>query len=170
MSRERLHFSDINNEMTLSINKVLAKRGETITLRRRKSVYENVELSDKEKRQIDNFYNKYFGKKVPYKWHRLYKGYTGFFDKMFMPDFIYSGYIEPKWNRSTYSIALSDKNLQGIVFSDVEGVRSPLTYVKCINGILFDKNSSKIDLGIAVLILQEIHYLCFFFIKHNKRN
>lgn len=56
---------------------------------RRKRIYENILLTDIEKKKIDEFYLKNYGKKIPYEWHKLYKSYTGKFDERYFPEFLY---------------------------------------------------------------------------------
>lgn len=87
---------------------------------RRKEIYSLVELTDEQKRKIDRFYSHYFGKKVSYKWHRLYQAFTGTFNEKYLPEYIFSSIIEPMWNPKEYRDALSDKNLLDI-FTQVGG-------------------------------------------------
>ena len=149
----RIHYSDIKKAIQIKATKMLARRGETITLHRKGNVYKDIELSASEIEKIDAFYSSNFGKKIRYEWHKLYKAYTGNFDERFLPDYLYSGYIEPKWNSTAFAIALSDKNLQSLIFFDVNGVRIPQTHVKCINGMLFDGESHEISTDIAADLL-----------------
>ena len=155
MKIRRIHFYQIKEKAMILLTKIMAKRGEKISLHRKKNVYKDIQLTKEEIKKINSFYRDNFGKTVSFDWHRLYKGYTGKFDARYIPDYIYSGYIEPRWNKKEYAVALSDKNLQSIVFSQVKDVRIPNTYVKCINGLLMNNNSEQIDFDKAYDILRD---------------
>ena len=59
-----------------------------------KSIWKSVKLTKEQKRAIDNFFKKNYGKKIPYTYHRLYMAYTGNFDEKYIPNMLYTPYIE----------------------------------------------------------------------------
>ena len=61
---------------------------------RRVNLLKQVHLTNKQKREIDTFYKQNYGKKIPYKWHRLYTSYTGIFDAQYIPELIFIPIIE----------------------------------------------------------------------------
>lgn len=79
----------------------------------KRKVFKNVKLTQEQKNEIDLFYKKNYGKKIPYWWHRLYQSYTGKFDAKYIPEYIYSVKIEPKVNNRIKVLPFEDKNLLG---------------------------------------------------------
>lgn len=55
--------------------------------KRRKKIYKSVVLT-KDQKQIDVYFKKYYGKKIPYTWHRHYTAFTGNFDYRYMPELL----------------------------------------------------------------------------------
>ena len=56
---------------------------------KRVKLYEGVNLSDTQKKMIDDLYESCYGEKIPYNWHRIYMSYTGNFDKYYFPEYLY---------------------------------------------------------------------------------
>jgi hypothetical protein len=108
--------------------------GETRNIRKKKFLYSSVSLTNEQKKEIDDFYIYHYGKKISYKWHRLYQSYTGTFRKDYIPEIIYTLQIAPKLNPADYCKVLQDKNLLRDLFSIVNEVRCPKTYGKCTMG------------------------------------
>ena len=61
--------------------------------------------------------------------------YTGNFDEKFFPEFLFIPNLERKWNDDRYKYALEDKNLLPILFSGLDGIKTPKILVSCTNGI-----------------------------------
>lgn len=53
---------------------------------RRVEIYSKVTLSKEQKNEIDAFYLKFYGAKIPYTWHRHFYAMTGKFDKKYFPE------------------------------------------------------------------------------------
>lgn len=64
--------------------------------------------------------------------------YTGNFDEKFSPEFLFIPNLERKWNDDRYKYALEDKNLLPILFSGLDGIKTPKILVSCTNGIYCD--------------------------------
>lgn len=110
---------------------------------RKHKLYKNVHLSKEQKKQIDSFYKQNYGKKISYKWHRLYQSYTGNFDYMYIPEYIYSTKLELLSNKRNNVLAYEDKNLLHFFWDNF--VYVPKTYISCINGTVFDSEGNIIN-------------------------
>lgn len=96
-------------------------------------------LSSEQYKKIDNFFLKYYGEKIPYDWHRLYKSYTGKFTEEYFPEILFSSIYEPKVNPEDYRYVLDDKLLLNVFCLDVNNVRTPKVFGVFCNGIYRDE-------------------------------
>lgn len=124
---------------------------------RKRDIYKNVKLTKNQKKQIDAFFTQSYGKKVPYYWHRLYQSYTGEFDYKYIPEIIFSTKLEPNSNKRIDVLPFENKNMLSVLFNGLNSVRTPTTYVMCINGRYFDSDRRIISQAKAIEILNEIH-------------
>ncbi|MBR3627217.1 MAG: hypothetical protein IKN42_00035, partial [Elusimicrobia bacterium] len=101
-------------------------------------------LTKEEKLEIDKFYKKYYGKKISYKWHNLFKKYSGKFDVRYIPNDVFIKYIYSLDLKSNKYNILRDKNfLYNLAeFSDI---KVPKRYFYSINNIFFDANNEIIS-------------------------
>lgn len=107
---------------------------------RRVAIWSTVQLTEEQKRQIDELFGKYYGKKVPYTWHRHFTAFTGHFDPCFIPETLFIPEFEYYMNSNReYIRVFSDKNILSMIASGI-GVRMPETMVSCANGILRNRN------------------------------
>ena len=67
------------------------------------------DLTEEQKRQVDAFYLKNYGKKIPYYWHRMYTAYTGSFCADYLPEIIFSTELEPALNPYSTAFPLQNK-------------------------------------------------------------
>ncbi|MBQ4516607.1 MAG: hypothetical protein II978_07440, partial [Clostridia bacterium] len=114
-------------------------------LKIKKRLINKVSLTSEQKREIDEYYKKYYGKKVKHHWHRLYQSYTGVFRKDYFPEILLSSKLELVLNPVEASNLLGDKNLLKQLFGSVEEVHIPETYASCVNGVLKDGNHNIIS-------------------------
>lgn len=128
------NVASIGKKLYYKLYVSLAFRHEMKKIRKRKVLTNKVQLTKEQKRQIDEFYLKHYGKKIDKRWHRFYQSYTGNFCVDYFPESLFYAYLEPKLNPRKYAEVLSDKNLIGRLFDGIEGVRLPKTYAQCING------------------------------------
>lgn len=126
-------------------------------IRKKKKLYRQVELTAEQKKQIDDFYIENYGKKVPYHWHRLYQSYTGKFDYRYIPEFIFSTKLEPQRNRRIDVLPFENKNMLSVLFDGISGVRTPETYVMCVDGAYFDGKRNLITREEAIRLLCDFH-------------
>jgi hypothetical protein len=76
---------------------------------RKRHLYHNVQLTQEQKKQIDEFFKANYGKEVPYLWHRLYQSYTGRFDSQYIPEYIFSTKLEPRQNKRIDALPYANK-------------------------------------------------------------
>ena len=115
----------------------------------KRKLYKNVRLDNKQKEQIDAFYKKNYGRKVPYLWHRLYTSYTGRFDFRYIPEYIFSTKLEPRRNRRSDVLPFENKNM----FSEIFGeniVKQPQMLLMRVKGKYFDEDRNIISEEAAV--------------------
>lgn len=107
---------------------------------KRVAIYEKVELTDSQKREIDELYEKNYGKKIPYTWHRHYTAFTGNFDPKYIPELIFIPEFERFMNSNkNYNKVLADKNVIS-VFAKNAGITVPKTFIACIKGVYRNGN------------------------------
>ena len=127
-------------------------------IKSKKKLLKQVELTDDQKKQIDDFYLENYGKKVPYKWHRLYQSYTGKFDYRYLPEPLLSTKLELLDNKRLQVLPMENKALIGNFARGLEGkVRIPKTYVMGMQGRYYDENGNPIDKESAVAKLTQLH-------------
>lgn len=106
---------------------------------RRVKIFSQIELTRKQKRQIDEFYLKNYGKKIPYIWHQYYTAFTGNFDVKYFPELLHIPELE-RYMLSyfpSYEKVLADKNILPYLAQSV-GVNSPKLICSCVNGYFRD--------------------------------
>ena len=115
------------------------------------------DLSQYEKKEISNFYKKYFDIKINPHFHQFYKAATGQFDIRYIPDDLYYSYIDPYYNNWENGVNMDNKVLYRIYFPDV---KQPELVCYRHNGIWFDGNGEPLhDADIADMI--SLSGLCF---------
>ena len=79
---------------------------------RRVEIYSRVKLSMEQKSEIDALYEKNYGEKIPYTWHRHYTAFTGNFDKYYFPELLFIPEFEKFMNlNASYAKVFEDKNI-----------------------------------------------------------
>lgn len=105
---------------------------------RRVAIFSNVRLTREQKKEIDDFYSKNYGKKVPHTWHRHYMAFTGKFDVNYFPELLYVPEFERFVNdRGAYRRVFQDKNLLPIL-AKAAGVATPRVFLSCTEGLFKD--------------------------------
>lgn len=132
---------EILNLIFFKLSKYLGEKTEfkKVNEPRRKKFYEQIILSEEQKKKIDDFYLKNFGRKIPYMWHRLYQSYTGKFDEKYFPEFLYIPNFERKMNPISFANVFEDKEIVSFLPNGTD-IKYPKTYVYCINGIITNEN------------------------------
>ena len=96
-------------------------------------------LTDEEKAQIDEYFLKYYGEKIPYVYHNTYKYLSGKFDVAFFPDFLNSPHLMHFVNPTEFRKVMGDKNFFPLIAAQA-GVKTAKSYVFNTRGIFFNEN------------------------------
>lgn len=123
---------------------------------RRQQILKSFELSDEQKKKIDEFYLINYGKKIPYDYHRYYSSYMHSFDEKYIPEFLFISEIEAKLNIFNYSNVLSDKNLLPLLVGNNNKYKCAKIYLSSTNGVLRDGEYNLISKQKAFDILKNI--------------
>lgn len=128
---------------------------------RRKSIYKNIFLTKEKIKKIDNIYKQYYGKKIPYNWHKYYTAFTGNFDEKYFPELLYIPEFEHFMNHDkAFANVLENKNILPI-FAKQAGIKMPLDIISNEYGIFKDKDKNVITKKEAIKNLKNIGE-CFF--------
>ena len=78
ISRTKKTFINLSDK----IIRQLSKKNEIRKFKdpKRVAIYETINLSEKQMKEIDALYVTHYGKKIPYTWHRHFTAFTGNFD------------------------------------------------------------------------------------------
>lgn len=111
----------------------------------RKNVYSKVKLTDKQKKQIDDFYIKNYGCKIPYIYHQYCTAFTGHFDLHYFPDLVhYPKFEKYMQHNRAYIKVLSDKNLLPVLTLKA-GVKTPQILLSRVSGVFRDKEGHSVS-------------------------
>lgn len=148
---------EIFNKMTFKLVKYLAMREEKKKIKdeRRQKIIKNINLTDQEKKKIDEFYLKNYGRKIPYDWHRLYKSYTGKFDEKYFPELLFLPYFERVMNPKSYTDTFEDKAIVGMLTEKTD-VIYPKVFVSSVKNIIRDENNNIISFEEALKKIMEL--------------
>ena len=103
-----------------------------------RAIWEKVQLTKQQEREIDEFWTEHYGGKIPHIWHRYYTAFTGNFDVRYIPDPIYLTGAERRMNsKHDYVSVLQNKNLISLIAKSA-GIKTPEVIVSCTNGVLRD--------------------------------
>ncbi len=131
--------------------------------KRRIKIQNEVNLTSEQKKQIDSFYKKHYGKKIKYNWHKEYYAISGVFDYKYFPELLFIPKFERLLNSPDYYNCLQDKNILEIIGKAYgKGLVVPKVFVRCANGILLDGEYNVIHENEAIDILKNVDA---FFIK-----
>lgn len=120
------------------IDKILQTRSmsfekKKIKDKKRQKIVKKYLLTNDQKKQIDYFYLKNYGRKIPYDWHSEYAAFTGKFDYKFIPELLFIPKIERMYNNKAISEAFSDKTLLPILVNGLTYVSTPKIYASATN-------------------------------------
>ena len=128
----------INRKRSAEINKFKDEE--------RVKILSSVELTDEQKKEIDDVFLKNYGEKIPYTWHKYFTAYTGQFDKYYFPELLFIPEFEHFINSEThYAKAFEDKNVLRLLAQSA-GVKMPATVFSCSSGIIQDGERKITDL------------------------
>ena len=122
---------------------------------RREKILAQRTLSDQARKEIDAFYQKNYGKKIPYTWHQYYSAVSGKFDVKYFPELLFipefEKYMKPY---SYYAEAFSDKNVLPYI-AKAANVKVPKTVISCVFGQYRDCDNQMITAEEAENILRD---------------
>lgn len=153
----------IKKKINILLQKYRIARKRHIEIRKFKDpkrikIYSQIELTEKQKKQIDDFYLSNYGKKIPYTWHRYFTAFTGSFDPQYFPELLFIPEFERYMNpNQSYVNVFADKNVLAAIAAGV-GVRMPKSVVSSVNNILLDKEYGLIDWNSLETLLGEGEY------------
>ncbi len=137
------------------------KGAEKHALYRKRKLYKDVNWSDEQKAEFDNFWSFNYGKKIDSRGHKLYETINGVFKHDYFPDFLFATELEPKLNNYIYARLYSDKSLTELLYSKSEKLLMPKTYLVNSSGVWYDYkrrpinkdqvNDSLFNLGEAII-------------------
>ena len=121
--------------------------------KRRIAIYNQIQLTQDQKKAIDAFYVQYYGKKVPYVWHRHFTAYTGRFDVRYFPELLAIPEFERFMNPyEDYVRVFGDKNILPML-AQTAGVKMPETVISVAKGLYRDGNYNLITQDDAVKLI-----------------
>lgn len=109
------------------------------SIRKQLSQCDVVPLSKGQKQQVEAFFQKTLGRKVPTIWHEFFYSRNGFFSEKYIPTSVYHTEIIFQLNYHDFRLAYVDKGLYDTYFHDVN---RPKTIVKNMNGYFYDGQKS----------------------------
>ena len=104
----------------------------------------NFDLTEEQKKAIDDFFLSNYGSKIDYTCHRTYTAFGGAFDVTYMPEELYIPEVERYLNMfGEYNHVLEDKNITPFLASTV-GIKTPRKLYSCVKGFLCDSNYNSV--------------------------
>ncbi len=120
------------------------------------AVYSRIELTEEQKRHIDNFYLTNYGEKIPYTWHRYYTSFTGIFDEKYFPELLYIPEFEHFMNLyDRYNKVFADKNILPYIANSV-GVYTPNVIISSSRGLIRDSQQRILSMSDAIKHISNI--------------
>lgn len=136
------------------INKYNINLGWYTKDKRRLKLQEQFPLTNKQKKQIDDYYRTYYGTKIPYECHQNFAVHTGVFRYDYFADFLFMPYFEHFINeKRAYATAFSDKGSLPF-FAQAANVSMPKHLVINQYGINRDANNNCIKFDDVCRILE----------------
>lgn len=97
------------------------------------------QLSSEQCKEIQEYYLKLTGHKVPLSWHRFMYSRTGVYSKKYIPLSVYRSELIGRMNNFQFMDAYADKNVSELLFPDV---KQPHTIIRNINGYYYSDGKS----------------------------
>lgn len=136
------------------ISRAEKKEERVIISSERSSELEIVELSESQKRAIDDFYVENYGRKIPYTWHQYYTSFTGRFDVRYFPERMYIPRFERYVNPPAYANVFGNKNLLPTI-AKAAGVKYAETILISSDNIFCDEELNVLTEDEAVKYLAD---------------
>lgn len=132
--------------------------GEWYAILKKRKLYRDIKLNEKQQEKIDALWLEHYDKKVSKRWHKLYMSINNKFRFDYFPDYIFSTKLEPKLNPIEIAKFYSDKGLTELLYNNVKEIVFPKTIIINCSGNYHDSSRaiiSKYDAIEQILKLQE---------------
>ena len=112
---------------------------------RRVNIYNSIKLSEEQRKQIDDFYIKNYGRRIPYIFHQYYTAYHGKFDVNYFPEILHAPKFElyMHCNRA-YTTVIHDKNILPYIASQAK-VKTPKILLSRVSGVWKNRDNQSIS-------------------------
>lgn len=143
---KEIHFKKIRNMCQNIYYKLVEIKRHYILMQMfkdpyRVKIYSSVKLTKTQEKQIDDFYLKNYGHKIPYIYHRHSMAFTGKFDVTYFPELLYAPEFDLYMHSNPeYARVLGDKNLLPILTHQA-GIKTPKTILSCMAGTFRDNDN-----------------------------
>ncbi len=128
---------------------------------RRVKIYSSYKLTKEEKKELNNFYIKHYGKKIPDTWHRHNYAFSGKFDVRFFPELLYIPEFERFMNLDkSMNYFLEDKN-NLYMLEEYLNVKMPKKIISCQCGTYMDSDNNIISKDEVIKKLYDIGEVFF---------
>ena len=108
----------------------IKRKAELRNIEKKRKLYETVQISEQEDKDIRNYWKAISGQTIDTRWHRLYASYQQCpIQKDFFPEILYSTKLENKLSNPKFYSVLSDKGFMTTIFPGDSTYRTPKTVV-----------------------------------------
>jgi hypothetical protein len=124
----------------------MGRKGETVKFEdpRRVAIFSGVNLTESQKKEIDDLFLENYGEKIPYTWHRHFTSYTGKFDKNYFPELLFIPECEKFMNlNQNFVTVFENKNILPYMAA-ATGVKMPQAKFSMAEGIIRDSDGEMI--------------------------
>lgn len=123
---------------------------------RRKEIYSKVQLTDEQKKSIDDFFIENYGEKIPYTWHKHFTAFTGNFDFQYFPELLYIPEFEEFMTMNKdYARVFTDKNMLPLLANGV-GIKAPKNYASVTQKMYRNHNNRVICRDDMIALIENI--------------
>ncbi len=129
---------------------------ENISIKKKKKIFSNISWSNSQQNEFKDFWSNNYGKTIKPWWNKLYESMNGVYHKDYFPEMFYSTKLEPIINPTDYCRIFDNKSLIKTIYSNVEGVTFPNTYLMCCNGTYTDGNHNLLTKDKAIESLSNL--------------
>lgn len=92
------------------------------------------QLSPEQAKEVQEYYTRLTGHKVPLAWHRFMYSRNGYYSKLYVPLSVYRSELIGRMNNFAFMDAYADKNVSEMLFPDI---KQPNTIIRNINGYYY---------------------------------
>lgn len=109
-------------------------------------------LSNEQINEIQRFFKRVLGHKVPTDWHQYFYSRTGEFSKYYIPSSVYKNHIIGRLNVYPFHLAYNDKNMTDIILPNTH---QPHIFLKNMGGYFYS-NGEPITLEKAIEVCKDL--------------